>query len=583
MIRNSSRRTRLLSWRYLRWAIALPTLPLAWWACISHPLTQPVPEPEQQMDLVFMIDNSPSMAPKVAKMNAQFPKLLTALKDQTDGTYPDLRVAIIDSDLGTGGMYSSGSCGPNDTNGASNFGDVGNFQMRGARGCGVTSDDALWLEYTKGQPINYDRTKDIADVFACLATNLGTVGCGEEHQLQAFEFALVAKSGDIPGRNSTQDTFLRPTAYLGLVFLSDEDDCSAATNDGMFGDKTDLRGESASLRCATRAHQCNGVNLTQTPPGYPTTESFTASFASCSARTDACPNQTDGQGSTDTSQPTDCSPLKDFRHIAQEMKDLKGADANEKLLVAGIFGWPRADTNMDSAQYKIDKVPNPNSADTAHKDIFDYWPVCYDPDHAAPRDGSFNQDAWGWGAEGGVRLSAFIDEFGENGYKYSICEKDFGAAMQGIGDAIAKKLQNLCVAAKLYDTDLDPNNNALGPNNVPTGLAADCRVVYRDPHVQPNGTVTYVERTEALPACPPGATNGHVDEDCWQLTIDTSKCDDPKSLGQLVQILRTGGELDAGPVTEGTKVGMQCRTCPDDVSNLSHDSNTWKACSYPPF
>jgi hypothetical protein len=34
---------------------------------------------------------------------------------------------------------------------------------------------------------------------------------------------------------------LRPDAYLGLVFLSDEDDCSAATNDGMFGDKPELQ------------------------------------------------------------------------------------------------------------------------------------------------------------------------------------------------------------------------------------------------------------------------------------------------------------------------------------------------------
>jgi hypothetical protein len=28
-------------------------------------------------------------------------------------------------------------------------------------------------------------------VFTCLTANLGTLGCGEEHQLQAFEFALV--------------------------------------------------------------------------------------------------------------------------------------------------------------------------------------------------------------------------------------------------------------------------------------------------------------------------------------------------------------------------------------------------------
>ena len=34
--------------------------------------------PTRLLDLVFMIDNSPSMAPKVAKMNAQLPKLIAA-------------------------------------------------------------------------------------------------------------------------------------------------------------------------------------------------------------------------------------------------------------------------------------------------------------------------------------------------------------------------------------------------------------------------------------------------------------------------------------------------------------------------
>jgi hypothetical protein len=631
MMRNSSCGTRPLSWRHLRWAIALPTLPLAWWACISHPLTQPVPESEQQtdlyisvapartLDLVFMIDNSPSMAPKVDKMNKNFPTLLTSLKDRSDGTYPDLRVAIIDSDLGTGAQYTSGSCGPNDANRNSPYGDSGNFQMRGASGCGVTGD-ALWLEYAKGKAINYDPAQDISRVFGCLATNLGTIGCGEEHQLQALEFALIAKSTDhLIGRRPTQDDFLRANALLGLVILSDEDDCSAAPNHGMFGDTNhpDLKTESASLRCATRAHQCNGANVATAPPagaGYPTTGAFTASFDQCSARTDACPNSTDGTGSTDTSQPTECSPLKSISGMARELKNLKGAKADEKILVAGIFGWPRngADgkPDMANARYRIDYVPNPNPQDAAHPQVYDYWPVCYDPDHEPPSDGGFSQDAWGWGAEGGLRISAFIDEFGKNGLKYSICERDFSAAMKGIGDAIEIRLANLCVEAKLYDADLDPRNNHLVDvkegtvtKRVPAGLAADCRVVYRYPSINSDGQIIYTD-SKPLPMCDVNATTGNVPEDCWQLTIDQETCDEPQQLGQLVQILRTKAEIAAGPVAEGTKVGMNCRTCPD----LSKDelaapplgkgsakctdaacyygqclSDTCKACVYDPF
>ena len=58
--------------------------------------------PRRAIDLVFLIDNSPSMAPKQEKLKAQFPKLIAALKDPSDGPLPDLRIAIIDSDLGTG-------------------------------------------------------------------------------------------------------------------------------------------------------------------------------------------------------------------------------------------------------------------------------------------------------------------------------------------------------------------------------------------------------------------------------------------------------------------------------------------------
>jgi hypothetical protein len=603
MIRKSMRSTRLLSWRYLRWAIAVPTLPLVWWACTSHPLTQPTPEPEQQtdiyisvapnrlLDLVFMVDNSPSMAPKVAKMNAQFPKLIAALVDPNDGTLPDLRVAVIDSDLGTGGAYSSGSCGPKTLpdGTVSQLGDLGRFQMIDTPLDCTFNDGATFLEYKSGQPVNY--TGDINNVFACLASNLGTLGCGEEHQIQAYEFALAARG---VGNEKQQADFLRPNAYLGLVFLSDEDDCSAAPNDGMFGDKSELRTESASLRCASRGHICSGKVLTSSPPGYPTDASFTANFKDCQARTDTCPNTTDGwDHNTDTSGPTDCSPLKNVQHLAAEMKALK-TDPENQILVAGIFGWPLTDAEYQSAQYKIAPIPNPNTADTQHLTVYDYWPICYDPDHR-PASGTtdaetgYDTTAAGMGAQGGLRLAAFVDEFGENGLKFSICEKDFTNSMKVIGDSIAKKLQNLCVDYKLLDKDADSSN----------GLQPDCRVVYRTPQPDPNNPngIIYIEDAQSLPECQSGysTTNPPPDcpagiapndpqrascGDCWQLTNDPDKC---KGLGQLIKVLRTKSEIANGPLTPGTKVGMQCRTCTDMTDTVcasDPEAFACKACNY---
>jgi hypothetical protein len=495
--------------------------------------------PTRKVDIVTMVDNSPSMAPKVSKLNAQFPKLMEALKDPNDGTLPDLRVAIIDSDLGTGGAYPNGSCGPK--NGGI-YGDQGHFQMLQATTCGVTNADALWLEYAKWQPLNY--TGDISSVFACLASGLGTLGCGEEHQLQAFEFALVA--GGIG--NEQQQLMLRPNAYLALIFLSDEDDCSAAPNDGMFGDKPELQGELPSLRCATRAHTCAGAKLTASGPGYPTSSSFTHAFNDCRARTDSCPNP------TDTSVATDCSPLRDIHSLANELKSLKEVP-DEQILVAGIFGWPRSDADMASAQYKIAPVPNPNTADTLHPTVYDTWPVCYDPNHLpspATTDVAtgFDATAAGWGATGGLRESAFVDEFGPNGLKFSICEPDFAKSMATIGGTVAKKQQNLCVPYKLVDID-----------SATPGVQADCRVAYRVPVIEPSGMLRYDESALGLPQCPANAVNGNVSTDCWQLTSDETRC--PQSFsGQLVNVLRTAQEISDGPLTAGTLLSMQCRTCP---------------------
>jgi hypothetical protein len=521
--------------------------------------------PNRLLDLVVMIDNSPSMAPKVTKMNAQFPKLIAALKDPNDGTLPDLRVAVIDSDLGTGGMYDFGtSCGPKNADGSGVYGDQGVFQMRTSPTACAFTAGAEFLEVKNNAAVNFTGPADnINTVFACLAGNLGTIGCGEEHQLQAFEFALAVRG---VGNERQQMDFLRANAYLGLVFLSDEDDCSAAPqpNGFMFGDKPELRGESASLRCATRGHVCSGRNLADSPPGYPTTASFETAFTDCQARNDTCPNVSDGYAEgTDTSGPTACSPLKNIKHLASEIKALRSDPS--QVFVAGIFGWPLDDAAMASAKYKIARVPNPNIQDTQHPTVYDYWPVCYDPNHmpsAATTDSAtgFDATAAGWGATGGLREAAFIDEFGPNGMKFSICQPDFTNAMSSIGTAMAVKLQNLCLDYKLFDSDLST-----------AGLQPDCRVVFRTPQQDPNDPtkIMYVESQATLPQCPATATIGNVAADCWQLTNDTNRC--PVN-GQLVTVLRTAAELAAGPLVPGSQVGLHCHVCPTGA--------TTAGCSY---
>jgi hypothetical protein len=506
--------------------------------------------PMRKIDLVTMIDNSPTMGPKIEKFTKAFPKFIAGLKDPDTGLLPDLRIAILDSDLGTGGAYTTGACGPKTlADGTqSMYGDTGHFQMRSSPTACAFAAGSLFLEQKNGIALNF--SGDIANVFSCLAGNLGTAGCDVGEPLEGLEFGLAASNL----QSQTQKTFLRPEAMLALMFVTDEDDCSAAVNDGMFGKKSELGGESVNLRCATRAHKCGGLNLTDSGPGYPTNASFSHPFSDCQARTDACPNPVDGAGTaTDTSLPTACTPLRSTQSLANRLLALKDYPA-EQVVAAGFFGWPLNDADMASAQYTIAPIPNPDTTDLAPPTVYDYWPVCYDPNHLptlATTDPTTGYDATAaaWGARGGLRESAFLDELGLGGLKFSVCQPDFSASMESFAALLGAKTSNLCANDKLFDVLPDE-----------PGVQPDCRVAYRYMYVSSDSWITYTEDPQSLPACGAGATSGNVDQDCWRLTVDTNRC---PATGQRIDVLRTAAEIAAGPLPAGTKIGMHCQTCPN--------------------
>jgi hypothetical protein len=240
--------------------------------------------------------------------------------------------------------------------------------------------------------------------------------------------------------------------------------------------------------------------------------------------------------------------------MANAIKALK-ADPNQ-ILVAGIFGLPLdSDPNP---QYKIDKLFNQNVADTAHPTVYDYWPICYDPNHPLgsndPTTQAGYQASVAYGATGGLRMSAFVDEFGSNGLKYSICQPDYSAAMNDIGITIAKKVQNLCVFYTLLDTDL----------NTP-GLQPDCRVAY----AIPDPTTGIPTEQAAMPQCQTNITDAaQPTRPCWKLTYDTTQCPGMQgsNAGQLVNVVK---DPTAPQFPAGTKLDLECLTCPDVTSGTT--------------
>ncbi len=119
-----------------------------------------------------------------------------------------------------------------------------------------------FLSASNNQTIkNY--TGDIADAFTCIA-QLGDQGCGFEGQLKAVRWAL--DTNNVPATNVG---FLRPEAYLAVILITNEDDCSVPDDSTLIDPTqqlmTDPLGPFWSFRCNEFGHLCN-INGTLSPP-----------------------------------------------------------------------------------------------------------------------------------------------------------------------------------------------------------------------------------------------------------------------------------------------------------------------------
>ena len=97
-----SRTRRLLSWTGL--AVALPAL----WACTTRSLEMPELKPaknntftfqesvNRDIDILFMIDNSSSMAKSQANLVRNFPTFMNVLK-MLPGGLPNVHIAVVSS------------------------------------------------------------------------------------------------------------------------------------------------------------------------------------------------------------------------------------------------------------------------------------------------------------------------------------------------------------------------------------------------------------------------------------------------------------------------------------------------------
>jgi hypothetical protein len=403
VVRSPSSRFRRPLCRLLGWLTLAAAAP-ALFACTARSLEPPLlkPEPTQtgsivltanrNVDLLFMIDDSTSMAKSQENLRRNFPAFMTALK-ALPGGLPNVHIAVVSSDMGAG----DGSVAACDATGGKN----GVFQYTARGTCSATNLDpnATFISDIAGVR-NY--SGNLEDVFSCIAS-LGENGCGFEHQFAAITRALGADGQAPPVENQG---FLRPEAYLAVVMITNEDDCSASPGVALFDTTSNTNlasplGPPTNFRCNEFGHVCDGARPDRHAPNN--TAGDTKSYASC--------------------VPAEDGFLLSVAETAARIKALK-ADPENQVMVAAITG--------PEAPYTVEWKASPAS-DTGP------WPAIKHSCTAS--DGSY--------ADPSTRTSAFVREFGGNGLQLSICDGEFAPALLRIAQKIGERVSKPCIAGRV--------------------------------------------------------------------------------------------------------------------------------------
>lgn len=432
-----------------------------------------------KVDLLFMIDNSGSMAQEQAKLAEQLPKLVRILTtgendkngdgkiddDETFTPARDLHIGVVTSDMGLSGskIELPPSCGGDRGRAGKGFGDDG-LLVKSNKGCSAKVN-AGYLNFVPDKLPESQRQGELEDTiekFTCLA-KVGTDGCGFEQQLEAVYKAVAPKAvkdfaGGTSGHgNGANDGFLRPEAVLAIIHVSDEEDCSV-TDKGMvmFDDTSNAPGVllpgsdskrlGLNIRCAYM--QKPGARKTQ-------------------AEENGYVYDTD-------------------RYVTDFKKNVKPLNP-ERIVFAAIVGIPEDmedasfedmldDGRMDFAVDPQTGNGDPTNRNAAARDVCRRCATKNEAECFAESltiDGVSNPEII-TGAKPAVRFVKVAQGFGENGLVKSICAESYAPAVDTIIDKISKQLTGACLPRAL-----NPNSDGIVECDVvevlgPSGTPKDC-------------------------------------------------------------------------------------------------------------
>jgi hypothetical protein len=350
----------------------------------------------RDLDLLFLIDDSPSMADKQANLATSFPKFIEVL-NSLPGGLPSVHIGVATSDMGTQATLDPSpgpAIGTLGAGGCSGLGKDGDLQVFGQPVTGAYLSDIA-------DPVTGTRTRnytgDLATVFGNIAKAAGAKGCGFEQHLAAVQHALT---------NPANQGFLRETAYLGIIILADEDDCSLAHTSLIASDSSSNAqlGELQSFRCTRFGVVCDQGG--QTPDAM---------------------NQVGAKGQC---HPNDASAY--LATAGQYAAFLRGVKAFPgQLFVAAIAG------NVDPISVELRVPPGLSTAIPALAHSCSYVDASMATEVADPA----------------IRIKSVLDQFPGHSAFASICEQDLSGALMQIGDLVKTVTGPPCFVGQLLDED----------------------------------------------------------------------------------------------------------------------------------
>lgn len=223
----------------------------------------------------------------------------------------------------------------------------------------------------------------LAEQFAC-AAKLGDQGCGIEQQLEAAVRGVE--------RGKKEFDFVRDRYLLAVIVVSDEEDCSIA-HSGLFG-TPEWKGEKINLAC----------NL---PVGNEEKYLY---------------------------------PTSRYRKALAALKGSEERPDYDAVVFAAIVGVPNDDGGCQGPGDALEGcVERPEME--LHPYVKEDYPLPIFKEACVRVDDAGNEVT---AASPGRRYVKVAQDFGDNGYVYSICNADWSPAMEKIAKLIRDKTQGSC-------------------------------------------------------------------------------------------------------------------------------------------